>query len=682
MSCFQLYSYSQCSAMASSDRYSLIGDKHRKIKISGAVVCLLSVGLGFGILFGYIIAFSIHYDPDSSCGTPCQDADPTVSSKLMSSMEAANIRGFSSDISSKPHLAGTPEDFETAEYIQQKWLDQGLDSATIYPYHVLLSYPDDTNPNKVQILNGDGSDNYTCVDMEENLRPEDQNPNIVKQFNAYSAIGTAQGDLVYVNYARIEDFDYLASLQPPLDLTGKIFIARYGEIFRGNKALNSQGRGAIGLILYSDPADYGSDDPTAKVYPDGWWLPGTGAQRGNLHASDYKGDPLTPGYPSNDYMSRIDMEDTYLPDIPVQPIGYDDAVAFLRELRGPDAPSGWQGGLDIKYKLGPGFADIGRKVKMDVHTTRERKWTYNIVGFIRGAIEPDRYVIVGNHRDAWVHGAVDATSGSATMLEVSSAFGQLVKSGEWRPRRSVLFCAWGAEEYGLVGSTEWVEDFAKNLGARSIAYLNVDIALAGNWYLQAKSSPLLYQAIFNAAKKVTDPNDAEKTVYDVMVERSADPHDPEKPYVSGLGSGSDFAPFMYRIGVPCVDLSYTYNSALGIASYPLYHTAYDTFYIVEQFMDPEFTYHLAVSRVLAEITRDLSDALIIPFSCQDYADQLKYAVDDLKTAYEQDMAKKGITFESLDSAVVNFTASAQEIHERIDEVDRESPQALRAVNDQ
>nr|XP_002741450.2 PREDICTED: N-acetylated-alpha-linked acidic dipeptidase 2 [Saccoglossus kowalevskii] len=641
----------------------------------------MSIGICIGILLGYLIGYSVHSEStNESCGAACNEPDDDISKRLMSSMNTANIRHYLSVLTENPHLAGTSADKYTAEYIQSTWLEQGFDSADIHSYDVLLSYPDEDNPNLVQILNDDDTVNYTCSDMEESLRPEDEHPEMVKQFNAYSAAKMAKGDLVYVNYARVSDFDTLESVAPHVNLTGKILIARYGRLFRGNKVLNAQNRGAIGMILYSDPADYGSNDDNAKEYPDDWWLPGTGAQRGNLHVSDYKGDVLTPGYPANSYMVRIDEEDSPLPDIPVQPIGYDDALIFLRELGGDIAPESWQGGLNISYRIGPGFTNPNRSVQMDIHTSRERRLTYNTIGFIRGQVEPDRYVIVGNHHDAWIYGSVDPSSGTASMLEISNAFGLLLKDG-WRPRRSIIFCSWGAEEYGLIGSTEWVEEFVKNLGARSIAYLNVDQSVNGDWYMRAKASPLLFQAIFSAAKKVDDPSDPSKSVYDVWLERNPDFLNPV-PYVSNLGSGSDFAPFMYRIGVPGADIRYTYSRSLGISSYPAYHSAYETLYLMETYIDPGFKYHLAVSRVWAELTRDIAEAIIIPFNCNDYTSRLVESIDKLKKDYETDMAQHGITFSDIDSAMINFTNAARDLHVRIDGMIKNDAMAIRAVNDQ
>ncbi|MGH0179820.1 UNVERIFIED_CONTAM: hypothetical protein FKN15_015401 [Acipenser sinensis] len=286
-----------------------------------------------------------------------------------------------------------------------------------------------------------------------------------------------QGDPVYVNYGTIEDFTYMKR-NLSVDLNGTIAIARYGKIFRADKVKHAAEFGCVGMVLYSDPADYAVDSEV-RVYPDDWWLPGTGVQRGTVLPRD--GDPLTPYYPSIESAFYQKESDSFsVSAIPVTPIGYDDAIKYLRKISGPEANSTWQGGLNVTYRLGPGFIPpySNSKLKLHVHTYNERRMTHNVIGYIRGEHEPDRYVVLGNHRDAWVFGAVDPSSASAAMMELSRAFGELLKDG-WRPRRSIVFCSWGAEEHGLIGSTEWVEELVKILGTRAVAYLNVDIAVEG-----------------------------------------------------------------------------------------------------------------------------------------------------------------------------------------------------------
>ncbi|XP_077990166.1 putative N-acetylated-alpha-linked acidic dipeptidase [Glandiceps talaboti] len=547
-----------------------------------AIAVTLVIGFVIGILIGY---FGISRDVDSKCGAACeQPVDDKIFNDLVAEMKAPNIEEYLKRLTSTPHLAGTPADLINAEYVRDEWVSQGLDSANIYSYNVLLSYPDPDQDNTVQLLNKNGDVNFTCSIKEKGLRPEDDAENIVNPFNAYSGQGDITGDLVYVNYGRVEDFDKLEKLG--VNLTGKILIARYGKIFRGNKL--------------------------------------------------------------------------------------DDAVAL---------PNGWAGSISgINYNIGPGFKDSNRKVRMDIHTDNQRRNTYNVIGFIRGAVEPDRYILLGNHRDAWVFGAVDPSCGTAVMLELSKAFGKLVKGG-WRPRRSIVFCSWGAEEYGLIGSSEWVEEFAKNLGARSVAYLNVDVAVAGDFELSIKSSPLLYQTIYRATKKIESPKDPTKTLFDAWSERTT-LNENGMPSIGKMGSGSDFAPFAYQLGIPTIDMSFWYNRSLGIALYPVYHSVYETFYLVKQFVDPDFTASLAVARLWAEVARDLAESVIIPFDCKDYAKQLKYAVADLKDAYETEMTQNDITFDAIDSAVENFTVSADSFHVSITEMTLDNALRIRQVNDQ
>ncbi|XP_070577787.1 N-acetylated-alpha-linked acidic dipeptidase 2-like [Ptychodera flava] len=641
---------------------------------------VLLVGFTIGILIGHFAISKTSKETSQpqdrpSCGAACEEPDADyIFGKLVAEMKADNIKEYLRRLTSTPHLAGTPADLTNAEYVRDQWIEQGLDSAKIYSYDVLLSYPE--ADNLVQLLDEEGGVNFTCAIKEQGLRPGEDSPDIVNPFNAYSGTGNVTGDLVYVNYARDVDFDELDRLQ--VNLTGKIMIARYGKIFRGNKALHAEQHGAIGLIIYSDPADYAIQDAT-DVYPDSWWLPDTGAQRGNLHVSDHKGDPLTPGYPAKDYAYRTSVEDSPLPSIPVHPIGYGDAKMFLRELTSTYAiPEDWKGGLDIEYSIGPGFSDPDRKVRMEIHTTNQQRNTHNTIGLIKGAVEPDRYIILGNHRDAWIFGAVDPSSGTAVQLELTSAFGKLVKEG-WRPRRSLLFCSWGAEEYGLVGSSEWVEEFAKNLGARSVAYLNVDASVGGQYVPRVKSLPLLYKTIYRAAQKVASPEEEGKSFYETWLDR--DEVD-GLPRMHPLGAGSDFFPFAYGLGITSSDMSYRYNPDLGLSSYPVYHSVYETFYLFETFIDPAFRRSLAIGQLWGEVARDLAESVIIPFDCNDYAKELEVAVSVLKSHYETDMRNHDITFDAVDAAVNKFKDSAERFHERIEESKLDNAMEIREINDQ
>ncbi|XP_071962718.1 N-acetylated-alpha-linked acidic dipeptidase 2-like [Antedon mediterranea] len=642
--------------------------------------CVGLLGLGIGLLFAFLTFPETLRSPECiEYGDGSNGAD-WVSDKLMNSIVAENIEEYLKYFSSRPHLAGTPAEKENAQYVRDKWIEQGMDNAKLVPYNVYLSYPDTDNPNMVSILEND-VEIFRTREHEDVLRPEDDNPDIVPPFNAYSAQGTVEGDLVYVNYARAEDFEYLEKNHSNIDLKGKLVIARYGKIFRGSKVQLAEAAGAKGVILYSDPDDYASEE-AKDVYPNDWWLPGSGAQRGNVFVSDAKGDPLTPGFPANDYAYRLSDEKTALTKIPVHPIGYDDAEKLLRELDGEDVPEEWRGKLNVTYKFGQTFKNPNRKIKLKVLSKKEVRTVYNVVGMIKGSVEPDRYVILGNHRDAWVYGAIDPSSGSAAMMEVTSAFGNLLKTGDWRPRRSILFCSWAAEEYGLLGSTEYVEDFQRVLSERGVVYINVDSAVTGNYTLQMKSSPSLKKALFNAAKKVPSPDDGFSSTFDLWLKRNADYDEPTLPYIGYLGSGSDFAPFMYRIGIPGTDILWTFDPRLSLSSYPVYHSVYETFYLVKSFLDWDFKRHQAVARVWTEVARDFADTTILPIDCVDYVKEIRRSINSIQSLYGDNINEHGITFDAMFSAVDNLTNVATDFHANVKDMDLSDILAVRKVNDQ
>ncbi|XP_071788904.1 N-acetylated-alpha-linked acidic dipeptidase 2-like [Asterias amurensis] len=644
-----------------------------------AAVIAACVGIALGVIIGW---FSSQARMQGMQSDALKEGDASVGKLLMDEMKADNIKEYLRLFTSTPHLAGTAADKKNADYVRDEWIKYGLKPVRQNAYNVLLSYPDSEKPNRVTVLNSNGTTFSESKTEEPPLDGETIRDDVVKPFNAYAAAGTIENELVYVNYGRVEDFQRLERTLG-VNVTGKIAIARYGKIFRGDKVKQAQIFGAIGLILYSDPADYAVGG-ISSVYPDSWWLPGYGVQRGSLYITGVGGDPLTPGYPSLDGAFREEESSVGLPEIPVQPIGYDDAKIILGELEGATAPSEWQGGLSgLTYKLGPTLRD-NKKVKLEVFNKNVRRSTYNVIGMIPGSVEPDRYVIVGNHRDGWVFGAVDPSSGTAVLMELARSMGKLYKEGRFRPRRSIVFCSWGAEEYSLIGSTEWVEEFAKTLGKRAVAYLNVDISVQGNYTFRAKSTPNLFSAIYEAAKQVPDvplPGHMD-TVYDTWAKRKPWSSENPLPYVSNVGSGSDYAAFLGELGISSVDLRYDYNTDLNISSYPLYHSMYETFRLVSEIMDPDFHYHLAVSKVWGELARSLADSVMLPFDCRTYVAHLQGSITTLKTTYADKMLTKGITFDSIDAGMASLTKAAEELHTYIEGLDSKNPFEVRKINDQ
>ncbi|ESP03021.1 hypothetical protein LOTGIDRAFT_185795 [Lottia gigantea] len=616
-----------------------------------------------------------------------QDAELSIRDTLLKSIDNKNIEKYLSRLTEKPHIAGSVEDEDLAEYIRQFWLDVGFDEVQMAPYDILLSYPDMDNPNFIEVLDGSEQIIYRTPIEEDVLTPGKNNTEGIPPFNAYSPKGIVEGNLVYVNYGRVED--YIELQKAGINVTGCVAISRYGRIFRGSKVDIAQKHGAIGLILFSDPSDYAVDGQ--NVYPDDWWLPGSGAQRGTIFTGG--GDPLTPGYPATEYAYRYGESEVKppLPKIPAHPIGYTVARELLINMTGDEVPDKWRGGINITYRYGPGFIDNNWKIRMNISTTNVRKNSTNVIGFIKGKIEPDRYILFGNHRDAWVYGAIDPSSGTAVMMETSRALAALVKSGKWRPRRSIVFCSWAAEEYGLIGSTEWVEEYIKNLKERAVAYLNIDISVEGTDTLRSKTTPLLYRAVYEATKMVENPNPEEvtagrKSVYDTWLYNrpwTINNQSHNLPQMESMGSGSDYAPILQRAGVTSVDFRYTYDKkAYNISGYPLYHSQYETFYAVKNIIDPDFEYHGAVAKVGVELARSLADSLIIPFNVSDYA----WSLENLRVAFDKEngdkMRAKIENYDDLEKVIQHFDRAADEFGERMKNVDKNNPILTRLINDQ
>ncbi|XP_035676609.1 N-acetylated-alpha-linked acidic dipeptidase 2-like [Branchiostoma floridae] len=653
-------------------------------------VIFISVVVGvLGIVVGVLIGYFSRGSATGEFADFLSEGDAWVAEALRDEISAKNIEENLRYLTSKPHLAGTPEGKAYADWVVQKWREQGLDDAYVTDYNILLSYPDRDSPSYIALLDENDRERFRTAVFEEAVDAETEQwlSSIVQPFNAYSAPGTVQGDVVYVNYARVEDYERLRD-QLGIDVTGKVVIARYGKIFRGEKAKYSQEFGAAGLILYTDPEDTVGSGGEADMYPRGWYLPGSGVQRGNILNSAGAGEPLTPGYPAKDYMFRIEQNETdALARIPVHPIGYSDAWHILNAIGGPAAPAEWAGGLNITYRLGPGFdsASWARSIKMNISVRNERRDIFNTVGVIRGRVEPDRYVIMGNHRDSWTLGSVDPTSGTAVMVEVTRAFMEMVKRG-WRPRRSLMFCSWDAEEYGLHGSMEHVEEFHRNLASRAVVYINIDTAVMATYTLRPKVSPSARQEFREATKRLPWPETVPEgtTMYDVWRKRSPnDPDDPDtQPRIDLLGSGSDFAGFVHRVGVSCIDLGYTFDTALGVSSYPLYHTGYETFHLQADIIDPGFKFNRGIAQLAADLIRGFADPVILPFDLMEYANYLGVMRSDLQAEYGTDLTNHGISSDSLDSAIRNFTDAAQAFHSRLQGIDKNNPFEVRMFNDQ
>ncbi|XP_053241544.1 N-acetylated-alpha-linked acidic dipeptidase 2-like [Podarcis raffonei] len=608
--------------------------------------------------------------------------------QLFAELKAENIREFLRSFTKLPHVAGTEQNLHLARRIQAQWKEFGLDTAELVHYDVLLSYPNQSTPNYVAITDDHGNEIFNTSLFELPPPGYENVSEVLPPYNAFSAQGTPTADLVYVNYGRTEDF-FKLEREMGINCTGKIVIARYGKIFRGNKVKNAMLAGAKGIILYSDSADYCA--PGIEPYPHGWNLPGGGVQRGNVLNLNGAGDPLTPGYPAKEYTFRYGVDDGVgIPRIPVHPIGYHDAEILLRSMAGPPPPDeSWKGNLNVSYNIGPGFSGTysRRKVRMHVHTINKITRIYNVIGTIKGAVEPDRYIILGGHRDSWVFGGIDPTTGAAILQEVARSFGKLVKKG-WKPRRTIIFASWDAEEFGLLGSTEWAEENTKILQARAVAYINSDSSIEGNYTLRVDCTPLLNRLVYDLTKEIANPDDGygSKTLYESWLEKDPSPESKTLPRISKLGSGSDFEAFFQRLGIASGRARYTKNRKVDkFSNYPLYHTTYETFELVERFYDPEFRKQLAVAHLRAGLVYELADSQVLPLHCRDYAEALRTYADGIYNVAKGHKAQLGtyqVSFDPLFSAVANFTEAAADFHHRLSQLDQNDPIAVRMANDQ
>ncbi|KAM9853509.1 N-acetylated-alpha-linked acidic dipeptidase 2 [Aulostomus maculatus] len=619
------------------------------------------------------------------------NAGKSVSSQylreFLEEMQPDQIREHLRKFTRLPHLAGTEQNLKYAEQVKTEWQEFGLDSVELVPYDVLLSYPNQSQPNYISIIDALGHEVFNTSLAEPVPEGYEGVADIVPPYNAYSPKGQPEGDLVYVNYGTIGDFFQLQR-EMGINVTGKIVIVRYGKIFRGNKVKNAILAGAKGIIMFSDPAD--SCAVGVQPYPDGWNLPGGGVQRGNVLNLNGAGDPLTPGYPAKEYTYRRSIDDGVgLPGIPVHPIGYHDAVHLLKSMAGPIPPNNWKGALNVSYRIGPGFTDEfkDRKVRMNIHTNNQVTRIYNVIGRIRGALEPDRYVILGGHRDAWVFGGIDPMSGAAVVHETVRSAGRMLSKG-WRPRRTIIFASWDAEEFGLLGSTEWAEDNAKLLQERAVAYINADSAIEGMYTLRVDCTPSLHTLVYDLTKQITSPEEGEEGVslYESWHKKDNWTNERDAPRISKLGSGSDFESYFIRLGIAAGRARYTKNRKTErYSNYPVYHSVYETFEVVENFYDPSFRRLRAVAQVRGGLVFLLADSQLLPLDANEYALSLRkfaHSIAQIAQKHPDAMAIYEVSFTSLFSAVDNFTLASREFHERLGNIDTADPLQVRVMNDQ
>src|SRR5271156_3855808 len=524
----------------------------------------------------------------------------------------------------EPHVAGSERNNELARYIADEWRNEGLEDVVIRRYDVYGSNPKST------FLEMTAPVHYRALLRELPVPgdPDMKNKSISSAWSGMSASGEVTAPLVYAHSGNPEDYELLR--KQGIDVKGKVVLVRYSNpySYRGFKALTAQREGAAAVLIYSDPAEDGYKK--GQVDPKGPWGPEYHIQRGAI-TYDFMvpGDPLTPGWASVPGAKRIPVEEAVsIPKIMALPLSWHDAKPLLANMDGPVAPEDWQGGLPLKYHLGGKRVRVHVKIEMDNATQPY----YVVEGRIRGAQLPDEWIVLGNHRDAWVFGGVDPSSGTASMMELTRALGKLAKAGT-RPRRTLVFCSWDGEEVGLTGSTEWGEQFADELRKKAVAYINVDSSTSGpNFHGQAVAS--LAPMLVETSRTLRDPSG--KSLYEAWKASSTRERSEAKQSETvtdlnvtdsnladtRIGSGSDHTVFLNFVGMPVLGLQFD-------GPYGVYHSAYDDFFWMNHFGDPGYRYHTLMSQLWGVLALRLANADLLPFDFSAYAANIREFVNEL-----------------------------------------------------
>ena len=527
-------------------------------------------------------------------------------------------------LTAEPHAASSPRNDELAGYVRDKWKEFGLEDVSPATYDVLLSFPKSITVELV-------APRSLRLKIEEKSFPEDpdtMNPGIGIPYNAYSRSGDITAPLVYANGGNPEDYDLLE--KHGIDVQGKIALVRYSfpYSYRGFKALTAEKRGLAGLLIYSDPKEDG--EARGAVFPHGPWGPLSHIQRGGIpYDFIYPGDPLTPGWASKQGERRLSPQEAEtLPKIISVPISAENARPLLEFLDGETAPPSWQGALPITYRL----SGSQTKIRMQVEMEDPIRTITNVIGSLKGTDHPEELIVVGNHRDAWVYGGVDPSSGTACLLELARALGEAKRAG-FKPRRTVILASWDAEEFTLTGSTEWGEENGDRLKKNLVAYINVDTAAAGRDF-NVQGVPSLIPLLHEASKEVEDPI-KKKPVYEVWKAGVAGRDGKkEEGRVDPIGSGSDHAVFLQHLGVPALDMSF-------VGPYGVYHSVYDNFFWMTHFGDPGMKYTAAMARLWAHLIIDLACRPVLPLDYESYARELRTYVSDWATKHDPEKRKAG-----------------------------------------
>ena len=567
---------------------------------------------------------------------------------------AERAREWHRYLTAEPHPAASARNNELADYIAEQWRQQGWEDVVLRKYEVLHSAPREISLEMVAPVQYKATLREAPYDND----PDTKNPRVSSAYLGYSASGEVTAEVVYAHSGNPEDYALLRS--KGISVKGKIVLVRYSNpySYRGFKALTAEREGAAAMLVYSDPAEDGYK--RGKFFPDGPWGPESHIQRGAI-TYDFivPGDPTTPGWASVAGARHIPVEEARsLPRIIALPLSWHDAKPLLENMTGPKAPKNWKGALPIQYRL---TGTVKVRVKVDMDTSVQ---PYTVVeARIRGNEFPDEWVLLGNHRDAWAFGGVDPSSGTASMLELSRALGELKKNG-MRPRRTLVICSWDGEEYALTGSTEWGEQFGDELKKKLVAYINVDSSASGPANRTGNAVPDFHaDGVASLAPMIVETSHTLRvptgeTLYDVWRKTRAQEEKAKPPLADSrlvntrIGSGSDHTVFLNHLGRPTVGLEFD-------GQYGVYHSMYDDHFWMEHFGDPEFKYHIVISDLWGLLALRLANANVLPFDFAAYAANIREFVNDLD---HKSKVRPNVDLAALYRKIGEFEKAGQELN--------------------
>jgi N-acetylated-alpha-linked acidic dipeptidase len=581
-------------------------------------------------IVGFFLLISLHSSAQTLTGFSSGNAEKQkqTESFFFNQQESERYKNHLRNLTKEPHIATSKANERVRDYMAEVMRKAGF-QVEIFPYDIYLpvmpgsAAAEIVEPIRVPL------NNKEYIHKED---PFSSDPNLYFGYNAYSGTGDVTAEVVYANYGRPEDFKKLETLG--ISVKGKIVIARYGGNFRGYKAKYAEEAGAAGLIIFTDPGDSGY--AKGLVYPEGPMYNESDIQRGSLLTLDWMGDPLTPFEPAlpldgkKKIVRKKPEEVTGMHHIPVLPLPYGSAKEIIERMKGKPVPTGWQGGLPYTYRL-EGGPDL--KVRVNVYQKREIQRVYNVVGTMVGSEFPDEWVMMGSHYDAWGFGGTDPNSGTAMLLALSESLGKLAQAG-YKPKRTIKIAHWDCEEQGVIGSSEWVEQFRDELSAKGLAYFNADGAVSGKSF-DASSSPTLKNLVIEATQVVPYP-DSSKTVYDHWLGNRG----LKEPPLGNLGGGSDHIGFYMHVGIP--------SGGAGTGGPTIYHSNHDSFSFYERFADPSFKMGPLVERVFGIMSLRLANADIIPYNIERYGTDLRTHFESLqKLTKTYDRSENVFSFDAL-----------------------------------